>query len=1253
MPKFVNTFIGGLDKDTAPTSYSNKNYYNARNFSIVVAEDLSSATLTNDKGVTTVMTYEHADGRTIVGLCEFSDSLVIFVRGLLGVGEIHEIPFTAIHSGGVIDLSALTYLAVTNDFNFGDRVEAIAREENTSIRKLYWVDNVNPIRYCNLYLGETVLSAYDITQFEINQLITLTTPLYSKLISGSLKAGMYQYAYCLYNQNEGETVYSPLSQFVQITETGLTPTSNVFKGSNIGTVTTSGIEVIINDANTNYNYIRVISIFYTTPTSTPEMTIIYEGSKVDTLTISHTGTQLLGTLTIEEAIAPATILTAKTLTSKYNYLFLGNIKETNFDISLSDFDARTYRFFNDGVCKMYNSYADYVSTPANSKTFTSANYPSVEDEFNLNPLNYVGWDIDSGRDNLLYKYQSDGITLGGEGPNVSYKFITRSIKFRETVSGLGTMYTIDNSTQGLRGYANPYENDYVGYQRDEVYRLGIVFYTNKAQTSFVKWLGDMRFPKLSETNFSIYDNGTSVTYFNALGLQFNFNFVNLLTTHPEIVAYQIVRTERTYNDSTVIDCGYVGHLTKDGTNNLFWGAIPGDDNLSNASNTPRVDNGATVKDIVEYICPETNYNKNNYVAYNRIDIYTGTPTTTAKQPVVRDGVFNYGPYRTDNAFLTEILPGTRYKGTINIDDSYLFSAQRSLTASESLPSSFGSYRINSRSHVDINWNRGYKGTTLLLKLESDLNPASLAISNLTCPYVTRRNHIYPYGGFSLSALGNNTYYPCSKITPIDTTTLEVWGGDTYISVFEYMRVLWADASGDSLADDRMVQIVQCLVESKLNLNYNVNERWTYYDDGAQLNSTTHIILDADLTYCALWETSGTWEFHLNSDPPEYFVQTENLYTYNPVYSLTTGAKSFIPKPINFLEETNYPTRVWKSDKKINGELTDSWLKFLPNNNLDIDNQFGDLHRLYNHNNKLIYFQDKGFGVIPVEDREVISTNNGPTSIGTGDVLTRYDYVSTNTGTSLPNSIIGTERNLYFVDNNLKKITQWQSDGGVEYISDTKGLHSYMLNANLTSVNTLYNPNTKEIHFSFPTESLTYNEYSENFRAFSDTTFNYGVFNGGVQYILANNSGGGTKHVSINSLYTGAYGRYSSDHLVATLYPSTLDLIINPAKNLVGRFDIIELATEVFDNGVTNNLTTTFTSLRVRNNYQDTGTIPLDSSSNVTRRFRTWRYNQLRNSSDDGRIVDNYARLSLSFTNDGTTKMLVNDITTTFTPLNLR
>ena len=78
--RFVNTFSGGLDKDTTPTSYKPNNYYDARNFSIVVAEDLSSATLTNTKGVTTTITYDAGTTRKIVGLVETPTTLVIFIK---------------------------------------------------------------------------------------------------------------------------------------------------------------------------------------------------------------------------------------------------------------------------------------------------------------------------------------------------------------------------------------------------------------------------------------------------------------------------------------------------------------------------------------------------------------------------------------------------------------------------------------------------------------------------------------------------------------------------------------------------------------------------------------------------------------------------------------------------------------------------------------------------------------------------------------------------------------------------------------------------------------------------------------------------------------------------------------------------------------------------------------------------------------------------------------------------------------------
>lgn len=1232
MPKFVNTFSEGLDKDTVPTSYKNTKYYDARNFNIVVAEDLSSATLTNNKGIEHIIKYDNGSTtKKIVGIAETSTTIVLFIQTNTTTSEIHEISKTVIEgASSIIDLNLGTYLVVSKAFDFGDRVEVVAREETPLLRKIYWVDGVNPIRFCNLATDSTELAGYSITQFEIVQEITFSNPIYSKLINGSLTAGVYQYAYCLYDQNAGQSTYSPLSQFIQITETGLTTDSALFSGSAIGVATTSGIEITINDSNTNFNYIRVVALFYSSPDSIPEITIIYEGNKTSNITIAHTGTQNLGSLSLEEAIASPIILIPKTISSKYNYLFVGNSQEQSFDV---DFDARTYRFNSSRNSLLYN--AD-LSTLEYTIDGTNPDYDAITINADCaNKFNDVSTDETRSAADIC-KFKSNGTALGGEGLYVNYRFKTHFVALATTsYTDMEIWKTTDGYTNGLGGYANPYENNYVGYQRDEIYRFGIVFFNSKGQSSFVKWIGDIRMPKASE--YAMIDGVSETMYGKALGLNFVFNFNTLLEKYPDIVSYRIVRTKRNYTDSTVIDSGYIGHLYKD-KNTLYWQGYS--KSYSPELNYPglhsTVDTVHSVKDIVEYICAETNYNKNNYSNYDRLDIYDGTISSKAK----RDST---NTYDYNNVVLTKLTPSSTFNTYRDVEDATLFRAQRSMTAVQNLSSNFDGFSVATRSHVDASGSRGYKGTTLLLKLDSDIT----GVENNTCPYVLRRQYIQPYGGYSNSAITNSTYYPCSPIYDITTTDIDVFGGDTYISIFEYNRTLWADGESSSWDDDRYAQIIQCIVESKINLNYTVNHRWSYYDDG----SFSTNVIDDKLNYSAMWETSGVWEFCIRRSPAEYFTQDFNLYTYNPVYSLTTGKKSYIPKPINFTENTSYNTRVYVSEKKINGETLDSWTQFLVNNYIDLDNQFGELTRLLNNNNTLFYFQEKGFGVLPIAEREVVSTNNGSSvSIGTGGVLERFDYITTGTGTTLPESIVGTDSNVYWIDNKLNKICQYGGDG-FRYISDTGGMFSYMNSTDLSTVVSFYHPINKEIHFSFPTETLIYNEYTRSFISLSDTVFDMGIHFNGSSYLFRNTTSGYT-YTSGGKLYEGDYGQYSLNYKDTTSRASTLDLIINPARQIVTVFDVLELSTEVLESGV-NQVDETFTSLRVRNNYQDTGTIALTPGTNIIRRFRTWRFNGLRNSSDDGRIIDNYSRLTLSFTNVANKKLVISDIQSTIRPLNIK
>ena len=225
-----------------------------------------------------------------------------------------------------------------------------------------------------------------------------------------------------------------------------------------------------------------------------------------------------------------------------------------------------------------------------------------------------------------------------------------------------------------------------------------------------RYIGDIRFPRMSDFGFGL----SSGNELYSLGIHFDFNFTDLSS---EVVSYQVVRTERTYDTATVVDCGYVGNLYSYSGSTMTFGQITpyvvGD---STEFKKPSIDpSGVTsYRYLLEYICPETNYNKNNYAPQERLDTYTGTSSYTIKSS-------NGGSYLNGNdAVVTSILPIGTFNSYNTIDNATLFANQSSLTATQS----FEGFTILTRSTHNNGGNRGYKGSTLLLKIAADLLPTS-------------------------------------------------------------------------------------------------------------------------------------------------------------------------------------------------------------------------------------------------------------------------------------------------------------------------------------------------------------------------------------------------------------------------------------------------------------------------------------------------------------------------------------------------
>lgn len=293
----------------------------------------------------------------------------------------------------------------------------------------------------------------------------------------------------------------------------------------------------------------------------------------------------------------ATEFIANTIEKHENRLFAAGIKEQTWP---TDYDARAYRCDKYGNIELHSSDSTlniYGKLLPNG-TIDNLEIPSTHDC--INPSNAIIFDKDS----FKYAYYPDEdvdgnivYKLGGIGKNIQYEFCYTKVLLSDNpvnkfdnwgyassdftltfgssvkkdpiniVNHDGdVLLTKDIPEKGvIQNYSDSwFTTNFLGYQRDEIYRFGIVFYDKKHRKSPVYWIGDIRMPspamleynddfnKISPFHFG-EDNKESTGY--ALGIKFK---VNKLIEGA--VKYEIVRCPRTELDRTIITQGVLSNL---------------------------------------------------------------------------------------------------------------------------------------------------------------------------------------------------------------------------------------------------------------------------------------------------------------------------------------------------------------------------------------------------------------------------------------------------------------------------------------------------------------------------------------------------------------------------------------------------------------------------------------------------------------------------------------------------------------------
>jgi uncharacterized protein YneR len=626
--KTLNTWNKGINQDLAKSVYKEGNILDGLNITFLTDSGLSTVVIQNKKGTKFQVEFPaQIDARTYettgeypitvptqvnfipLGGIEINDKCFVFTtsntlnnpndKGYLQIWRFtFDLTDNIINASNGVLLNDFAHLMYNRYLNISldNRLKIVGKYENENFARLYWTDNGrNPLRTIN-----TIGALSDIIQTPVRSLnivaeANLDTPIISKLITGDLPEGKYQIAYRLLSKAGVLTKFSTCSNLIDVIEGDEYnseldyPRSNTIEYSTDKEATTDtkilvnsqkGIQFSIPRVDNDYQMIQYALIYYSQP-NIPEI-YVYPYKEIslytnlnDSLTELYDDTFLLNLDDFNIMYAP--FEKVKTLEIKENTLYAANTTNTEFKV---DVDYRAYRFNQEGEATTYE-------LDNTTNTFTASNYPTDIKLDVINPYN-----DDSGKIFGLnpsgtpedwyiyqqYKYKADGVTPGGQGPNISYTFGATTlvidtnsnsqsnkppfIKTEVDTSNLSQSVPnhITNNNGSFSSFKSPYKAScQVSWQRGEVYRIGIVFTNTKGQSSYVNWIGDIKMPDFNEFNnpvslLSSYSSGKLTMY--STNIEFNVNVPENLA--KEISGFRIVYVERKDKDKTRFGTGITG-----------------------------------------------------------------------------------------------------------------------------------------------------------------------------------------------------------------------------------------------------------------------------------------------------------------------------------------------------------------------------------------------------------------------------------------------------------------------------------------------------------------------------------------------------------------------------------------------------------------------------------------------------------------------------------------------------------------------
>jgi len=265
----------------------------------------------------------------------------------------------------------------------------------------------------------------------------------------------------------------------------------------------------------------------------------------------------------------------------------------------------------------------------------------------------------------------------------------------------------------------------------------------------------------------------------------------------------------------------------------------------------------------------------------------------------------------------------------------------------------------------------------------------------------------------------------------------VFGGDTFIGVFDYTSVYASDngvnGSGntESTSDiwSNQIKHIGAMIPLESSINMHLVNSKSYVASGYNF---------------AIQNNPGVYSPGSSSGSSWSVSQDYKQYSYNAAYSSENTSIGYLSSIIGSESNKTFDCRIYSSEIKTNDEVYDSWANFKLANYIDVDSEHGEVTGIYKFNNKLFFWQENSFGVLSVNERSLIKDNNiSSLTLGTGGILSRFDYISTNNGLKrgVINGIANSINSIYWYDHDRAEVCTF--DNNVNELSKAKGIQSVL------------------------------------------------------------------------------------------------------------------------------------------------------------------------------------------------------------------